>query len=144
MSDDPDRYQRVLASHLEINPKSWAALQQRGVDEQTPLELDFEFTAPGEAETRALLSHLRAATDYEFRGGARNQEDGSQRWLVIGTTPAVAWSLDKLNAWVTQMTAHGRDHGPAVFDGWGARAPEPGPAPSMSLKDLLRQRRRGR
>jgi hypothetical protein len=147
MHAEPDHYERVLQSHLSINPKSWDALRSRGIDEQTPLQLDFEYTAPGEDEVRALLRHLREVTDYEFQGGARNQKDGTQRWLVLGSTSKMTWSLDKLNAWVTEMTAHGRDHGPAVFDGWGVLAPEDTTAPaSLSLKDLIfgRLRRRSR
>ena len=118
---EPDRYERLLQSHLSVNPKSWEALQARGVDEHTPLQLDFEYTAPGEDEVRALMRLLRTATDYEFQGGARNQKDGTQRWLVLGSTSPATWSLERLNALVTEMTAYGRDHGPAVFDGWGVR-----------------------
>jgi Regulator of ribonuclease activity B len=145
---EPDRYERLLQSHLSINPKTWEALQSRGIDERTSLRLDFEYTAPGEDEVRALMRHLRTTTDYEFQGGARDQQDGTQRWLLLGSTSPATWSLDKLNAWVTEMTAHGRDHGPAVFDGWGVQAPEAGTAEpaSLSLKDLIfgRLRRRAR
>ena len=145
MDESPDEYARVLQAHLEVNPKSWAALQDRGVDESTPVQLDFEFTAPGEAETRALLRHLRAATDYEFQGGARNQADGSQHWVVLGVTSPMTLSLDALNDWVTQMTAHGREHGPAVFDGWGARISETKQAARKRKRDaLLKRGRRGR
>jgi hypothetical protein len=122
--DEPDEYERVLQAHLEVNPRSWSALQARGVDEQTPVTLDFEFTAPGEQETRALMLFLRTTTDYEFQGGARDQADGSRRWMVLGQTSPMTLSLDGLNEWVTRMTAHGRDNGPATFDGWGARIPE--------------------
>ena len=151
MAASSDRYERVLKAHLELNPKSWAALQARGVDEHTPLQLDFEFTAPGEDETRALMCHLRSVTDYELQGGAQNQDDGTQRWMVLGTTSPMTVSLERLDEWVTQMAAHGRDGGPAEFDGWGARTPEsapPPPPPSTdeSLKGLLgrlgRSRRR--
>ena len=124
MAANPDKYQQVLDAHLQINPKSWSELQARGVDEATPLALDFEFTAPGEAEIRALMRHLRTTTDYEFKGGARNEADGGQRWMLLGTTSPMRLTLDALNAWVTQMTESGRDHGPAVFDGWGAQIPE--------------------
>lgn len=135
---EPDHYEKVLQSHLRINPKSWEALRARGIDEDTPMQLDFEFTAPGENEVRALMAHLRAATDYEFKGGARNQKDGTQRWMILGSTSETTWSLERLDAWVREMTAHGRDHGPAVFDGWGVRTPEDGTAPaSLSLKDLI-------
>jgi len=127
----PDKFARILRAHLEVNPKSWAALEARGVDERTPLVLDFEFTAPGEAEARSLLRHLRAATDYEFQGGARNQPDGSQRWMVIGTTSPMTLSLERLDDWVTEMTAHGREGGQAEFDGWGAKTPKS--APSVPL-----------
>jgi hypothetical protein len=142
MPDDDDRYERRLRAHLDVNPKSWAALQARGVDEDTLLQLDFEYTAPGEAETRALMGFLRTTTDYRYQGGARNEKDGTQRWLVLGTTSPATWSLDKLDAWVADMTAHGRDHGPAEFDGWGVRTAGAGPPPSLRIKDLLRLRRK--
>lgn len=145
MTSGPDQYERTLHAHLEVNPKSWAALQLRGVDEQTPLPLDFEFTAEGEAETRSLLRFLRATTNYEFKGGARNEQDGSQRWMVIGTTSPMLLSLNALNAWVTLMTGYGRDHGPAVFDGWGARTPESAlDAPSGQAKGLIARLGRSR
>ncbi|MEA2218003.1 MAG: hypothetical protein QOJ35_629 [Solirubrobacteraceae bacterium] len=145
MDAAPDRYARLLRAHLDVNPSSWAALQERGVDEQTPLQLDFEYTAPGEPQTRALMRHLRAETDYEFKGGARNREDGTQQWLVVGTTTPMTLSLDKLNAWVTQMAEHGRDGGPAEFDGWGARTPgsatprpmATAPAPAKAWRERL-------
>lgn len=140
---EPDRYERVLQSHLRINPKTWEALRSRGVDEDTMLRLDFEYTAPGEQEVRALMRHLRAETDYEFQGGARNQKDGSQRWLVLGSTSPATWSLERLDAWVTEMTAHGRDHGSAIFDGWGVHADAP-PEPSPGIKDVLLGRLRRR
>jgi hypothetical protein len=146
MEDEPDRYARLLQSHLSVNPKTWEALRARGVDEDTPLRLDFEFTAPGEDEVRALMRHLRTATDYEFQGGARNQKDGSQRWLILGSTSPATWSLDKLDAWVTEMTARGREHGPAVFDGWGVSMPSDEAPDSLSVKDLIfgKLRRRAR
>jgi hypothetical protein len=140
---EADRYANLLQSHLNVNPRSWEALQARGVDEETTLRLDFQFTAPGEDETRALMRFLRTTTDYEFQGGARDHKDGAQRWHVLGSTSPATWSLDKLNDWVTQMTAYGRDNGPADFDGWGVSLPDPTPAPSLKLKDLL-LRRRGR
>lgn len=145
MENGPDKYERTLHAHLEINPRSWAALRMRGVDEQTPLQLDFEFTAPGEAETRELLRFLRATTDYEFKGGARNEPDGTQRWMVIGTTSPMQVSLRVLNAWVTEMTGYGRDHGSAVFDGWGARTPESAlDAPSGQATGLIARLGRSR
>ncbi len=133
---EPDYYERLLQSHLAITPKSWEALQARGVDEETTMRLDFEYTGPGEDEMRELMRHLRAETDYELQGGARNQKDGSQRWLVLGTTSPTTWSLEKLEAWVTEMTARGRDHGSAVFDGWGVQAEAP-PEPSPGFKDVV-------
>lgn len=135
---EPDRYDALLQAHLDINPRSWEALVARGVDERTALQLDFEFSAEGEEEVRALMRHLRAETDYQFQGGARNQDDGSQRWLVLGSTAPATWSLERLDEWVAEMTARGRDHGPAEFDGWGARTPDAGPPPELGIKDLLR------
>lgn len=140
----PDRFDHLLKAHLDVNPKSWAAMELRGVDESTPLELDFEYTAPGEPEVRSLLAHLRATTDYEFQGGARDsKQDGTRRWMVLGTTPPMTLSLAGLNAWVTQMVEHGRNGGPADFDGWGVRTPGDAPPPPATkglLGKLLRRR----
>jgi len=143
MEGEPDRYAFLLDAHLNANPTTWEALQARGVTEETPLQLDFEFTADGEAQTRSLMRFLRTTTDYEFQGGARNEVDGSLRWMVLGSTSPQTWSLDRLNRWVTDMTSRGRDHGPAAFDGWGVQAPSAEPPPSLGLKDLLRIRKRG-
>lgn len=143
-----DKYRAVLDAHLDVNRKSWAALQERGVDESTPVKLDFEFTAQDEAATRSLMRCLRENTDYVFQGGARNQDDGSQRWMVLGETSPMTLSLQRLDAWVTRMTDYGRDGGPAVFDGWGARIPEPKSATrkrtlAQALSLRLRRRRQG-
>ena len=138
MTETPDEYERVLAAHLKVNPKSWAALQERGVDEQTPVKLDFQFTASSEAEVRALMAFLRAHTDYEYKGGARDQEDGTRRWMVLGTTSPMTLSLERLDTWVKRMTADGRDHGSAVFDGWGAQIPE---SAAKRRRGLLGRRR---
>jgi hypothetical protein len=143
MEDEPDRYAFLLNAHLNVNPKSWEALRARGIDEQTSLQLDFEFTAEDEEATRSLMRFLRTTTDYQFQGGARDEDDGGQRWMVLGSTSPETWSLDRLNEWVTEMTAWGREHGPAAFDGWGVQAPSTAPPPSLSLKDLLRIRKRG-
>jgi hypothetical protein len=142
MEDEPDRYATLLEAHLNVNPKSWEAMQARGVGEQTPLQLDFEFTAPGEDEVRSLMRFLRTTTDYEYQGGARDQADGTRRWLLLGTTSPQTWSLERLNEWVTDMTAWGRDHGPAVFDGWGATLPDPHSDPPDLKGALARLRRR--
>jgi len=144
MEDDPDKFERLLQAHLEVNPKSWEALRERGVDEGTPLQLDFEFTAPGETEVRSLLRVLRTETDYEFQGGARDENDGSRRWMVLGITSPMALSRDVLDEWVTRMTAYGRDHGPAAFDGWGARTPLSAPAGPGAAKGLLGKLARGK
>jgi hypothetical protein len=121
MDESHDKYEALLAAHLEVNPRSWAALQERGVDEATG--------------ARALMRFLGTSTDYEYKGGARNQEDGTQRWMVLGQTSPMTLSLVVLDEWVALMTSYGRDHGDAVFDGWGARVPEGAAA--------LRKRRRG-
>lgn len=144
-----DRFKALLDAHLQVNPRSWEAMLVRGVDETTPLRLDFEFTGEGEGEIRALMRHLRANTDYEFQGGARdNPKDGTRRWMVIGTTPPMTLTLTDLNRWVTEMVYHGRDGGPADFDGWGVRTPEsvdmPRPSTKSLLGQMLRRRRRGR
>jgi hypothetical protein len=63
--------------------------------------------------------------------------------MVLGETSPMTLSLDGLDAWVTRMTEYGRDGGPAVFDGWGARVPETKVAArKRTLAQALRARRK--
>jgi len=126
MEDDPDRFERLLQAHLEVNPKSWEALSKRGIDETTPLQLDFEFTAPGEAEVRSLLPVLRAETDYDVEvHSQRASENGQPRWLVVGATQPAFVTLEILDEWVMWMVATGAAEGPCAFDGWAAQPTGP-------------------
>jgi hypothetical protein len=112
----PDWYEKTLALQLTMNPKTWAELQEHGVDESSQLRLDFFYDAPGEREAQSLTAFLRAETDYDVTA------DGSQeQWSVTGTTQPTAVSLEILNQWVDWMVTAGAEHA-CEFDGWGAVA----------------------
>jgi hypothetical protein len=120
VSDLPDWYARTLAHQKEMNPQTWAALQQRGVGEETLLRLEFFYDAPGRGAARALVRHLRGSTDYDVAAHAERFGRVSKRWMVVGRTPPSAVSAAILDDWVERMVAAGARHGPCRFDGWGA------------------------
>ena len=107
-----------------MNPDTWAALREHGVDDSTKLRLDFFYVAPGEAEAEALGVFLRAETDYTV--DVHSMKDGllsKKRWSVTGSTQLTTVSLDVLDQWVSWMVGAGAKNGGCEFDGWGGQAP---------------------
>ena len=87
------------------------------------------------------MAFLRQTPTTSTRAARATSRTASSSWLVIGTTSPMTLSPDKLDAWVTQMTHWGRDHGSAGFDGWGAQTPS---APPPKKRKRLPLGRRGR
>lgn len=140
MTDADDRYERLLAQQLEMNPRTWAALEEHGVDAQTLLVIDFSFTAPGRRQARDLRKLLRARTNFS----AEVLGEGSRlkrHWRVVGSTRPSTASVGMLNDWVTFMVTLGARHGDCRFDGWGAKIPEgePRDAPGAELQQGFRR-----
>lgn len=107
-----------------MNPRTWAALQEHGVDEASELRLDFFYVAPGQGEAEALGEFLRRETDYEVDVHTIKKGMLSKKqWSVTGSTQPTRVSLDILNQWVGWMVAAGAENGGCEFDGWGAQAP---------------------
>jgi hypothetical protein len=124
-ADEPseDRFRRLLAQQLEMNPRTWSALEERGVDTRTPLVIEYSFTAPGRREARALMTVLRARTNFT----AEVIADGprlKRRWRVVGHTKPATASVEMLNDWVTFMVTLGAKNGACRFDGWGVKLPD--------------------
>ncbi|HVL31679.1 MAG TPA: ribonuclease E inhibitor RraB [Solirubrobacteraceae bacterium] len=115
-------FRRLLARHLETNPRTWAALRSRGVDETTPLVIDFAFTAPGRRQADELVSVLRERTNFPCEARAEGPPL-RRRWRVAGHTRPSTASAEMLDDWVTFMATVGAEHG-CRFDGWGAAVPE--------------------
>jgi hypothetical protein len=61
----PSWAQDVLRQQVAMNPQTWAALQEHGVDESSELRLDFFYVAPGQGEAEALGQFLKRETDYD-------------------------------------------------------------------------------
>jgi hypothetical protein len=121
MSDLPDWAADTLEQQLRMNPRTWAQMQEAGVDETTPLSLEFFYAAPGEPEARALVDYLKDETDYDARTVSAKKGLLSKRhWSVIGGTRPQPVSLEILNHWVEWMVDAGAIHGHCQFDGWGA------------------------
>jgi Regulator of ribonuclease activity B len=107
-----------------MNPQTWAALQEHGVDESTELRLDFFYVAPGQSEAETLGAFLRRETDYNVGvHRIRKRMLSKKQWYVMGFTQPTTTSLDILNQWVDWMVAAGAEHGGCEFDGWGAEIP---------------------
>jgi Regulator of ribonuclease activity B len=107
-----------------MNPQTWAALQEHGVDESTQLRLDFFYMAPGESEAQVLATYLRDETDYDISvNGTKKGMLSKKEWSVTGSTQPTTVSLDILNQWVRWMVVAGAENGGCDFDGWGAQAP---------------------
>lgn len=133
-----DRFEKLLAQQLEMNPRTWSALEERGIDSRTLIVLDYSFTAPGRRAARDLMRVLRARTNFSvdlIAGGSRLR----RHWRVVGRTQPSTASVEMLNDWVTFMVNLGANHGECRFDGWGARVPDapPGgaaPGPGAKLE----------
>jgi hypothetical protein len=118
-----DRFKKLLAQQLEMNPRTWAALEEKGVDEQTLLAIEFSFTAPGKQAARTLIKVLKTRTNFVTELLA----DGTRwkrHWRVVGHTQPSTASLEMLNDWVTFMVTLGANNGDCRFDGWGVKVPE--------------------
>jgi hypothetical protein len=129
-----ERFHRLLAQQLEMNPRTWAALLDKGIDEQTLLVIEFSFTAPGKQAARNLVKILRARTNFVTEIIA----DGSllkRHWRIVGYTQPSTASIEMLDDWVTFMVTLGAKNGDCRFDGWGVKLPErpPHAQPSQSL-----------
>jgi hypothetical protein len=118
-----DRFGRLLEQQLEMNPRTWAALVQHGVDEQSLLVIEFSFTAPGKKQATELVDTLRRRTTFS----AEVLREGTllkRHWRVVGHTLPSTVSIAMLNDWVTFMVTVGAKNGGSRFDGWGVRMPE--------------------
>ena len=125
MADDPEWFEQILDLQLEQNPELLAELHRQGVDDDTPLRLEFSYLAAGEPEARNLAAFLRQETDYDVRAFERREDmDHNSPWLVIGMTQPTLVSLELLHDWAQWMVAAGVEHGPCAFDGWSAQAPQ--------------------
>lgn len=124
MADRPAWFDETLTRQLAMNPRTWAALQEHGVDEATELRLDFFYAAPDEAAAASLAAFLRDETDYDVTVDAVKKGMLSRKqWSVGGSTQPTRLSAEILDQWVEWMVAAGAQAGECVFDGWGAQVP---------------------
>jgi hypothetical protein len=124
MTDVPDSHAAARSRHLELNARTWEALQEAGVGENSELRLDFFYVAPGEQEGEELVRFLREEKGY--RAEVQSQRKGllsKRTWTVVGETGRMAVSLAVLDDWVIWMIDAGAQHGACDFDGWGAAVP---------------------
>lgn len=113
---------QLLARQRQQTARTWSAIALRGVDESTPIVLDFHFTAPDPATADRLVTFLRAETPWEvatvsFNAGLM----GRREWEVAGTTQRQPVNLKLLEEWVDWMVIIGADHG-CRFGTWGMAA----------------------
>ncbi len=118
-----DPYRLLLDRQLEMNPRTWAALEQRGVTSKTLIVIDFYFTAPSKDAAKYLVRILRQRTSFACEvhpEGPRLK----RTWRVMGQTKPSTASVEMLNDWVTFMVTLGAKNGECRFDGWGVKVPE--------------------
>ncbi|MGH2918654.1 MAG: ribonuclease E inhibitor RraB [Solirubrobacteraceae bacterium] len=126
MTDDREWFERILDLQLEDNPDAVEEARRQGIDEDTPVRLEFFYLAPGEDEARRLAAFLQLETDYDVQAFERREDmDENSPWLVVGMTQPTALTLDLVNDWTEWMVAAGAEKGPAAFDGWEPQAPPP-------------------
>lgn len=144
MPDSADeRFRRLLAQQLEMNPRTWSALEERGVGAQTLLVIEYSFTAPGKQEAHRLVEVLAQRTNFT----SQMVGEGSvfkRHWRVVGHTQPATASVEMLNDWVTFMVTLGARNGACRFDGWGVKVPEEqaGDAPAARLQHGFGAQRR--
>ena len=130
-----EHFRRLLAQQLEMNPRTWAALQEHGVDEQSLMVIEFSFTAPGKRQATELVNVLRARTTFT----AELLREGSllkRHWRIVGHTRPSTASVAMLDDWVTFMVTLGARNGRCRFDGWGVRMPDGKPDPQQAGASL--------
>jgi hypothetical protein len=121
-----EQFKRLLAQQLEMNPRTWSALEERGIDARTPLVIEFSFTAPGRRQARDLLKVLRERTNFSSQVIAEGPLL-KRSWRVVGHTQPATASVGMLDDWVTFMVTLGARNGACRFDGWGVKVPEARP-----------------
>ena len=138
-----DRWERLLEQQLEMNPRTWAALEERGVNTRTLLLIEYAFTAPTKKAAQGLIKALQAQTNFTTELLAQGTIL-KRHWRVTGQTKPAAASVEMLNDWVTFMVGLGSKNGECRFDGWGVRVPEATPesGPMAQLRDSFAAQRR--
>jgi hypothetical protein len=101
----------VIARECVRNAETWDALVRLGVDEGTPLALEFVYETCGSDADGTLADFLRHEHGYEVE-----VEPGG----VTGQTPPIPVSPAGLDVWVETMVLAGREHGGCAFGGWTA------------------------
>jgi hypothetical protein len=123
----PAWYEDTLLEQRQMTARTWDALRERGVDEQTALRLEFFFDAPDREAAELLATYLARETDYELATTADEVEAAAAAaWLVRGRTGQTTVSLGILDQWVCWMVTAGAGNGECVFDGWGTSVPAHG------------------
>jgi hypothetical protein len=118
-------YKKKYDEWLGINREQWGQLTQFGVCDGTELELDFTFSSSTESSAKNLESSLKANCDYESTVEFL-PEDGPESpatWVVYGTTPPTASSLESLDTWVEKLIQLGADN-ECMFESWGTYPPQ--------------------
>lgn len=117
----PTWFEETLARQLAMNAQTWSVLQQHGVDETTPLRLDYLFRAPSEVAAEELAAFLRLQTDDSLEVDFDRDATGEPtNWSVAGLTQPTSTSKARIDEWVGWLAAAGATYGECVFDGWGA------------------------
>ena len=110
-------FQKLLSSQLSMTHETWKRLQSHGVNEQTPLKLDFLYYAPTRQSAESCKNHL---LQYEYKVSI--WQENNESWVVEGQTQSTEVNKEILLQWVDYMVSAGWQYG-CHFDGWGTEVP---------------------
>ena len=105
-----------LEHQIRMNRTTWKVLVENGFKSGSPASVDFFYHAQNRAAAEAICAALCSAgtqaTTYS-RGWL-----WFRQWSVTGSSQEPSITLERLDAWVTEMVELGARHS-CDFDGWG-------------------------
>ncbi len=111
-------YEINIAHQLKMLDDTWLAFERNGVTDETEVELEFTYVAPGKDAAVALNSSLE-----NYESVVRSDGLFRRKWYVEGKSHPTSVSKEKLAQWLDFMVALGWKHG-CQFDGFGAGIPQ--------------------
>ncbi len=116
-----DPFAKLLASHRSLTEDTWSLLADRGVNETTPLVLDYRFEAPNRKHAEGLTAALTELSEEVTL--VRSGSFFRPVFSLTGTFQPRCFDKDSLVGWVEMMCLLGRQF-EAYFDGFGTSVPE--------------------
>ena len=108
---EEDFLEKELSEVHAMNRHSWQLMGENGYTPDQAIQLDFVFVTEERAHAKRFQAFLE---ELDYKVKVVNNDD---EFEISGKTPAMQLTLESLNQWTDQMTAHGSQYG-CMFDGW--------------------------